>query len=83
MRSENITYLLTDRYVLGHVTGLDGFYVSRFFELTCIVYTLWKIKIQRMQLLLQHRLVRLQKKAGSTGHRATKELPEKPQILHS
>ena len=43
----------------------------------------WKIKIQRMQLLLQHRLVRLQKKAGSTGPRATKELPEKPQILHS
>merc|ERR1711971_841608 len=27
--------------------------------------------------------VHLQKKAGSTGHRATKELPEKPQILHS
>ena len=36
----------------------------------------WKAKIQLMQLLLQHRLVRLQKKAGSTGHRATKELPE-------
>ena len=30
VRSENITYLLTDRYVLGHVTGLNGFYLSRF-----------------------------------------------------
>ena len=30
VRSQNITYLLTDRYVLGHVTGLNGFYLSRF-----------------------------------------------------
>ena len=30
VRTENITYLLTDRYVLGHVTGLNGFYLSRF-----------------------------------------------------
>ena len=30
VRTENITYLPTDRYVLGHVTGLNGFYLSRF-----------------------------------------------------
>ena len=29
-KSQNITFLLTDRYVLGHVTGLNGFYLSRF-----------------------------------------------------
>ena len=27
---EESKYLLTDRYVLGHVTGLNGFYLSRF-----------------------------------------------------
>ena len=29
-KSENITYLHKDRYVLGHVTSLNGFYLSRF-----------------------------------------------------
>ena len=29
-KSENITYLHKDRYVLDHVTSLNGFYLSRF-----------------------------------------------------
>ena len=46
VRSENITYLLTDRYVLGHVTGLNGFYLSRFkmpFLNLPVLYIPWKI----------------------------------------
>ena len=48
VRSENITYLLTDRYVLGHVTGLNGFYLSRFktpFLNLPVLYIPWKIEI--------------------------------------
>ena len=29
-KSENFTYLHKDRFVLGHVTSLNGFYLSRF-----------------------------------------------------
>ena len=44
VRTENITYLLTDRYVLGHVTGLNGFYLSRFktpFSNLPVLYIPW------------------------------------------